>query len=291
MKPEEKQAKLNQELLDAAENGNIAEVERLIVAGAMVDAVNEYGQTPLHLAAWNGHTDIVSALIVVRADVNAVDEDVQTPLHLAAINGHTAIVESLLKAGADVNAKDAGGKTPLHLTAWNGHTDTVNALLAGKANVNAQDTYGQTPLHLAAKYGGSKTLEALIIAKGADLNIKDNEGKTALDIAKDVSDTFYNKFIDVLANLINETSKAETFAMGNHPRLGQGSLLHSLDTYLIKEIVNKAAPARMTLGNIPEGLHHKAVEKQLEELQKNVGPHASKVTKERSGTPPPPSRG
>ena len=49
-------------------------------------------------------------------------------------------------------------------------------------DVNARNRYGTTPLHLASKRG---TLEfvRLLIDHGADIDLKDNEGRTAFDVA------------------------------------------------------------------------------------------------------------
>jgi ankyrin repeat protein len=49
--------------------------------------------------------------------------------------------------------------------------------------VNAKAEEGWTPLHDAAR-GGHKEIAELLIAKGADLNAKDNDGETPLDWAK-----------------------------------------------------------------------------------------------------------
>ncbi|MEE8216502.1 MAG: ankyrin repeat domain-containing protein, partial [Acidiferrobacterales bacterium] len=59
---------------------------------------------PLHDAAENGDLDKVKRLIGEGADVNARDDYSLTPLHFSAGAGHTAVVELLIAEGADVNA-------------------------------------------------------------------------------------------------------------------------------------------------------------------------------------------
>ncbi len=66
----------------------------------------------LHWAAENGLTEIASQLLDQGSDVNALDNFSNTPLHLAV--RHPAMVELLLARGARVEARNAFGNTPLH---------------------------------------------------------------------------------------------------------------------------------------------------------------------------------
>jgi ankyrin repeat protein len=52
-----------------------------------------------------------------------------TPLHVAASKGDTAAAEMLIDKGADVNAKDVIGSTPLTLATFNDHTDMAKLLI------------------------------------------------------------------------------------------------------------------------------------------------------------------
>ncbi len=67
------------------------------------------------MAARNGHVDTVKVLIAKGTDVNAKDQDGWTPLHLAAYKCHIDIVKVLLKKGADLLLKNNSGKTPRDL--------------------------------------------------------------------------------------------------------------------------------------------------------------------------------
>ena len=63
----------------------------------------------------------------------------------------------------------------LHLAAQNGYKGIVYDLLAKEANVNAVDDNGKTPLHLAVQNGHKQMVQALL-DKGANVNaVDDNE--------------------------------------------------------------------------------------------------------------------
>ena len=98
----------NQELLDAAKDGKVGEVLRILLAGvADINAqVGEYGETPLLAACWQGHLEAAQALLLGNADVDATDRFEYTALHKASEKGHTEIVQLLLQVGANMEAKD-----------------------------------------------------------------------------------------------------------------------------------------------------------------------------------------
>jgi ankyrin repeat protein len=90
--------------------GVVAEVAR---DPRLVNLPEDYGQTPLHLAAQNCHSNVVAFLLSRNATVDARGSDDETPLHLAAQEGCGDVVTLLLNHHATINAKDKEGRTPL----------------------------------------------------------------------------------------------------------------------------------------------------------------------------------
>jgi ankyrin repeat protein len=81
----------------------------------MVNAENDSGWTPLHMASQEGHLDVVKVLLARHPKVNAQEADGETALHLAAFYGHLGVAQVLLKNGAGLRIENKEGKVPL---AW-----------------------------------------------------------------------------------------------------------------------------------------------------------------------------
>jgi serine/threonine-protein phosphatase 6 regulatory ankyrin repeat subunit B len=158
------------ELMRASARGDLAAVNALVNAGADVN------KGALFSAASNGHLDVVKALLAAKADVNG------GALEAASANGHLDVVETLLAAGADINAKSGDGFTALMVAARNDHPEIVRALLAVKADVDAtRDFRHRTALMEAMQYPGHDLeMVKMLVAAGADLNVIDATGSTAL---------------------------------------------------------------------------------------------------------------
>jgi ankyrin repeat protein len=181
------------------------EIARLLIAaGAKANAANRYGVTPLTLAATNGNAALVEALLEAGAQPNVTVGDGETILMTAARAGSVETIKALVARGADVNAAEQWqGQTALMYAAVENHADAVKVLVELGANVNARSkrlefpdfvfkTAGMiyavqpvgswTPLMFAARDGAIDAVRALA-GSGADLNLLDPDGTTALTLA------------------------------------------------------------------------------------------------------------
>lgn len=134
-----------------AEVRKIAEL--LFAHGARVDAVGEFGQGLLSMAAHNTPYMVPWLLERGVTNVNQRNATGFSPLMYAADMGQAAtdIVPLLLQKGADVNAKSIAGWTPLMLAAKNGAHEIVALLIAAGADVHAKNNSGQTAFVLVAE--------------------------------------------------------------------------------------------------------------------------------------------
>lgn len=92
-------------LHEAAKSGDVAAIESLLAAGAMVDATDDSRNTALYVAAENGHLDVVKRLLAEGADIDAIYATKKSPLCIAAEKGNVEIVRAMIDAGADSNAQ------------------------------------------------------------------------------------------------------------------------------------------------------------------------------------------
>jgi hypothetical protein len=121
-------AGVNEDLVQAANIGNLNEINALLAKGADVNAKTNDGSTALMNASQEGHKDIIDALLSKGADANAKMENGFTALILASRRGHKDIVDALLAKGADINAKTKDGATALYMACYYGRDDIVALL-------------------------------------------------------------------------------------------------------------------------------------------------------------------
>jgi ankyrin repeat protein len=138
----------------------------------------------LEYTSMRGQTDVAKMLLAMGADPNAIGTDGATPLADAAFKGNLDGVRLLLAHGAVVNAVSKAGTQPIHEAALGDGAAVIRELVLHGADRNARTRDdAQTPLYIAAAMGKMKAVEALV-ALGADLTIKDSQGRTPLDAAE-----------------------------------------------------------------------------------------------------------
>ena len=185
------------------EQQEISEEDRIRLLA--VNITDKRGISVLHNAAHQGNPHVVNRLIQAGANVNAISGNSEqitpdinkhsshlafqllyanhtSPLIYAALGGAADCMELLIKAGADVNFQDEMGNTALHAAAANGFADCVQVLIKAGADINKQTNMGLTPLHFTMKYDAADCMELLIKA-GADINTSTKFGELPLLLA------------------------------------------------------------------------------------------------------------
>ncbi|CAG0911362.1 unnamed protein product, partial [Cyprideis torosa] len=144
-------------------------VKVLLAHGADPNSVaTQYELTPLHIAAT---LETAKLLLEYEAKVDVKDSDGCTPLLHATVSGRHSVVELLLAHGADPNITNIYDTTSLHQAR---SAETAELLIQKGAEVNAKDEDGRTPLFVATENNRHSVVEVLI-ANGADPNIANED--------------------------------------------------------------------------------------------------------------------
>jgi ankyrin repeat protein len=132
----------------------------LIAAGADVNAMGDWGNTPLYRAAKSGNTGCVRALLAADANPHiGRGPGFETALTVACrTHGDMCCIRALLDAGADANATDTRQRTPLHY-AKDGAC--AQALIDAGARIRLRDVHGATPLEVALSRGAVESARVI----------------------------------------------------------------------------------------------------------------------------------
>jgi ankyrin repeat protein len=162
---------------EAAAIGKTQRVAELIqLDPPRLDSYSSEGFTPLALAAHFGHEQTTEFLLDQGADVNKLSQHKMgvTPLHAALFGRKCGTARILLKHGADVTIKRGGqgwpraGWTALHYAAGYGFAELIGPLLERGADVNARDVDGRSPLQIAVEEKQDRLAEILRQQSGTE---------------------------------------------------------------------------------------------------------------------------
>lgn len=154
------------------------------------ELVDASGWTAIHINASIGNVEILNLLMHTdpQPDINLPTNQGTTALHLSISKNHLSYVRVLIdEFAASCRVKDKMGYTPLHRAASIGSIAIMRLLiqLAKGVNVNAKDNDGWTSLHHALAEGHADAAIYLVDEAGADVNIENDDGQTPIQVAVD----------------------------------------------------------------------------------------------------------
>jgi ankyrin repeat protein len=172
------QSKLNDfedPLLNAAFEGDLKTVERLVASGKSVDFQDAYGNCALTVAIHGKHPDLVHYLLERGAKANINSS--APPLHLAIELGQLDVFVDLLSHGANPDHRDKYLRTPTMFAVGSVSDTYLRALLDRGVDLEAEDEDGWRALHdclLCETMTQPQKLLRLeqLIKAGADVNAR-----------------------------------------------------------------------------------------------------------------------
>jgi ankyrin repeat protein len=170
-------------LIRASQDGDTEKLNEALNNGVDVNAKSSrwpYGWTALHHAIQQEHSEIAKMLLDAGADMNATIEerkydpgydpaydsgyknDGMSVLDMAINYERIEILKMLFAAGADVNKTiDSVNNTFLHFASLRGKLEMVKMLLDAGADVNAKNDDGETAIDLAKSQWQTPTVKLL----------------------------------------------------------------------------------------------------------------------------------
>lgn len=187
-------------LYRAIKSGNLNQLDNYFAAGLDINSANTDGNTLFHLAIKEGNHDLLGKLWNEGADIDKPNNKGFTPLHYMFMFSlenkelNNFFITNLAAYTTDINHQNITNNTALHMAANFCHEHGIHAILQRNADVNITNTYNETPLHLAAKHrSDNANVAQMLIKAGANIHLRDENGKTALEYAVEKANVQFAK--------------------------------------------------------------------------------------------------
>ena len=232
-------------------------IHTLIENGADVNAANKENVTALMIACGNGRAGTINVFLDAGADPNITDAYGYTCLSYANYGKcRKDDLQAIIDHGVDVNATSKQNKTALMWACEKGNVHAINVMLNAGANPNTADANGDTCLFKAISARCNKQALQALIDHGADVNVINKSGRTALMHAcqkgnKDAINVLLNAGADTTISDTNDyTCLHKAVNAGCNKQTLQALIDHGADVYAVSKVGQTALKVACKKGNV-----------------------------------------
>ena len=205
--------------------GQLPIIKYLMKQGADIKTKDIFDQTLIHSAAWNGDLKLVKFFLEKGFFLEEKDKKGNTPLLSAAQNNHLQVMKFLISKGANIAAQDNNGDNIFIIAIRNANIKIID-FLAMEKNIDLstiKDKNNNTLLHLAVLHYHDlddpndqlKLIKYLFYFRKLDLEVKNNNGDTPLDLAMEIEDN------NLVENLLQMGAKIDPVKHESNVRVHQ----------------------------------------------------------------------
>lgn len=149
-------------------------------------------------AAYHGSKKVVEALVESGWNVNLMSKGNGDTAFIAAVcSGNLEIAKYLIEQGADPYAqRNVGRNALMEACKWKREDIAIWLSNTFSYDLDQVDKFGETALHHAAINGAMMTIIGKLVLKGANEQIKNNNGKTFIEVAGAKSANDIKRYLD-----------------------------------------------------------------------------------------------
>jgi len=230
---------------------NVDQVRIELNKGELVDTVGRDGSTPLQanirtsamkfqIHGIKPGNQIVKLLLQKGANLQIMNFMGYCAIHDCAVGGNLDHLKLLVEYNADVNITTREKRTPLHISSENGHVEFSKYLIRHRAHIDSLDIEDRTPLMAAVAsadtHPGNVEIVSHLIDHGANMFLQGIDGQTVESLSIGVN---REDLTEVIKAAIRIKEMCLAFASASIQRLGDGSVVHQIDSLAMKMIVHE----------------------------------------------------
>ena len=238
----------NLEINAAVHSSNVQQLTKLcrrlkLEDSAMLDAIDNNGSAPIHIAVLKRNTELLGVLSSNGANLNAHDINGETPIIIAVKENAMDVLRFLIDECADVNLKSRDGRTPLQVATELQHADCISLLVDSGGRMYKKTAVPSANIDSSLAENSEKFLAGMlkVVSEYSSNNSKHSNGDLFFANVVAVINAYLNSNIDEVGVKNKIYSVFDQFIKNHHVELA-----HKDQLKVVRKIIGEVNSVMQT---------------------------------------------